>query len=165
MSACKCTNGHIVLNIYSGGFEVKAVAFEHYPTGFSELGSEAGTSLEGAVAWPPAHPQASLGLGRSDSTARAPTETQKGLGGGPVCRLSGLPQAGSVRPGRCSDKEDLPFSLLMRHEKPQVQGGRRVEVMPRVSRQGSGRRTGGELSMMRDKLPPSPSSRGAACGD
>lgn len=56
MSACKCTNGCIVLNIYSGGSEVKAIAFEHYPTGFSEPGSEAGTSLEGPVAWPPAHP-------------------------------------------------------------------------------------------------------------
>lgn len=62
MSSCKCTNRYIALNIYSGGFGVKAVAFEHNPTDFSELGSEAGTVLEGAVAWLPVRPEAALRL-------------------------------------------------------------------------------------------------------
>lgn len=92
MLTCKCTNRYTVLNIYSGGFRLKATVLEHYPIDFSELGSEAGTVSEGAVAWLPGHPEhPTPGLGHSDPGACVSTENQKGRGSRPVHRLTSLP--------------------------------------------------------------------------
>lgn len=68
---------------------MKAHALECYPVCFPESGPEVDTAPESRVSSPALRPSAALPY--LDPGVWASAETQKGLGSGLVCRVTGLP--------------------------------------------------------------------------